>query len=191
MMNLMQRAVLGAVAIAAVLAAAPALAESKTVNAFAPFDGEGKVYLTGAKNGTFVGAIAGDLFVESDKGPLLAGRIVCPGMIEINLENGTEAGSGQCTITATDGAMAFAVWSCRGVHLVGCNGRLMLVGGTGRAEGISGSGPVSVRTTARGLVKLAADKDSVTSLGRGLLVLRGFKFQVPDKDAGASGGPAQ
>ena len=61
-------------------------AEEKTVNAFAAYEGEGKVYLTGEKKGTFVGAIIGELFVESEKGPRHAGRITCPAMLQINLE---------------------------------------------------------------------------------------------------------
>jgi hypothetical protein len=55
----------------------------------------------------------------------------------------------------------------------------MLVGGTGRATGISGSGPFTVRTTARELVKIASEKDSVTTLGGGVMVLRGFKMKMP------------
>lgn len=177
---------MGVMALAAVLAAGlmavpTVAAEEQTVNAFAAFEGEGKVYLTGENKGTFVGAIVGQLFVESEKGPLHAGRIVCPAMMQVNLKNAKQAGTGQCTITADDGARTFAVWSCRGVHLLGCNGKLMLTGGTGRVAGISGSGPLTVRTTARGLVKMSSDKDAVIELGRGVLVLRGFKYKKPSQ----------
>ena len=92
-----------------------------------------------------------------------------------------QAGSGQCTITAEDGAQVFAVWSCRGVHLIGCDGKMMLTGGTGRVAGVSGSGPLTVRTTSRGLMKTSSDKDSVITFGRGILVLRGFNFKNPSK----------
>ena len=186
MMKIIERAQVGVMALGAVLAAsliaAPTVAaEEQTVNAFADYQGEGKVYVTGVKKGTFVGAIVGQLFVESEKGPLHAGRIVCPAMMQIDLENGKQAGSGRCTITAEDGAQVFAVWSCRGVHLVGCDGKLMLTGGTGRAAGVSGSGPLTIRTTSRGLVKKSSDKDAVISLGRGVLVLRGFNYKTPSK----------
>jgi hypothetical protein len=184
MMNIIERPIVCVVALGAVLAAilstTPTVAaEEKTVNAFAAFEGEGKVYVTGENKGTFVGAIVGQLFIESEKGPLHAGRIVCPAMMQLNLKNGKQAGSGQCTITADDGAQVFAVWSCRGVHLVGCDGKMMLTGGTGRVAGVTGSGPLTVRTTSRGLVKTSSDKDSVITFGRGVLVLRGFKFKNP------------
>jgi hypothetical protein len=186
MMKKIERTLAAVVALGVVLAVGligtpTVAAEEKTVNAFAAYEGEGKVYLTGEKKGTFVGAIIGELFVESEKGPRHAGRITCPAMLQINLENGKQSGSGQCTIAADDGARVFGVWSCRGVHLLGCDGTLMLVGGTGRAAGISGSGSVTVRTTARGLVKMASEKDSVTSLGKGVLVLRNFKVKTPSK----------
>ena len=102
-------------------------------------------------------------------------------MMQINLENGKQAGNGQCTITADDGAQAFAVWSCRGVHLLGCDGKLMLIGGTKRVAGIAGSGFVTVRTTSRELTKMASDSDFVSELGTGLFILRDFKYKVPSK----------
>ncbi len=188
MMKLIKWPQVGIMALAAILAAsliaAPtvaAQAQEQTVNAFAAYEGEGKVYLTGENKGTFVGAIVGQLVVETKNGPHHAGRIVCPGMMQLNLKNGKQAGSGQCTITADDGTRAFAVWSCRGVHLVGCDGKMMLTGGTGRAAGISGSGPISVRTFARGVAKSSSDKDSVITFGRGVLMLRGFKLKRPSK----------
>ena len=84
---------LGAV-LAASLIAVPAVAEQEqTINAFATYEGEGKVYLTGEDKGTFVGAIVGELFVESEKGPRHSGRIVCPGMMQLNLKDGKQSGN--------------------------------------------------------------------------------------------------
>ena len=57
----------------------------------------------------------------------------------------------------------------------------MLTGGTGRTAGVSGSGPLTIRTTSRDLVKTSSDKDSVTEFGRGILVLRGFNYKTPSK----------
>jgi len=186
MINMIGRLQAGAMALAAVLAASliatpTVAAEEQTVNAYAAFEGEGKVYLTGENKGTFVGAIVGELFIESEKGPLHAGRIVCPAMMALDLKDGTQAGTGQCTITAEDGAQVFAVWSCRGVHLIGCDGKMMLTGGTGRVAGVSGSGPLTVRTTSRGLVKTSSDKNTVKTFSSGVLLLRGFKYKQPSK----------
>ena len=112
MMKSCKRVMTVTLALGAVLASqivAPAVAaEEQTVNAFAPYKGEGKIYRSGENMGTFVGAIVGELFVESKKGPRPAGRIVCPAMMQLNLENGKQAGTGQCTITAKDGAQGLA-----------------------------------------------------------------------------------
>ena len=182
MMKLIRRPQVGVMALAAILTASliatpTVAAQEQTINAYAAYEGEGKVYMTGENKGTFVGAIVGQLLVETEYGMHHAGRIVCPGMMQLNLKTGEQAGSGRCTITAVDGAQVFAVWSCRGVHLVGCDGKMMLTGGTGRSAGISGSGPITIRTFARGLMKKSSDKDSVTTFGRGVLMLRGFKFK--------------
>lgn len=182
MKNIIERTSMSLLAFAAVFAATlivtPVVAaEEQTVNAFATYEGEGKIYLTGENKGTFVGAIVGQFFVESKNGPLHAGRIVCPAMLQLDLQSGKQSGSGQCTITANDGSKLFGVWSCRGVQMVGCDGKMMLTGGTGRTANASGSGPLMVRTIAPSLLKLSSDAASVKTLGRGLFVLRGFKYK--------------
>jgi len=176
----------GAMALAAILVASlivtpTVAAEEQTVNAHADYTGEGKIYQTGENKGTFVGAIVGELFVDSKNGPLHAGRIVCPAMMALDLENGKQAGTGRCTITDDDGAQIFAVWSCRGEYLIGCDGKMMLTGGTGRNTGVSGSGSLMIRTTSRLLMKASSDKGAVALLGRGILVLRDFKYKKPPK----------
>ena len=72
------------------------------------------------------------------------------------------------------GAQAGAVGSCRGVHGVGSDEKMMLNGGRGRADGICGSGTRKVRTVGRGLAKKCSDKDSVSTFGRGILIQRFF-----------------
>ncbi len=186
MTNMIGRLQAGAMALAAILAASlivtpTVAAEEQTVNAHAAYTGEGKIYQTGENKGTFVGAIVGELYIESKNGPLHAGRIVCPAMMALDLENGKQAGTGRCTITDDDGAQIFAVWSCRGEHLVGCDGKMMLTGGTGRTAGVSGSGSLTVRTTSRLLMKTSSDKGSVELLGRGILILHDFKYKTPSK----------
>ena len=177
---------LGRLALAAIFAPSligttPAAAEEQIINAHAAFVGEGKIYQTGENRGTFVGAMVGQLFVESEKGPLHAGQIVCPAMMALDLVNGEIAATGRCTITAEDGARIFGVWSCRGMHRVGCNGRMMLTGGTERNTGVSGAGSLTIRPTSALLMKTSSDGTAVDQLGGGVLILRDFKFKAPSK----------
>ncbi len=186
MTNMFGQLQAGAMALAAIVAASlivtpTVAAEEQTINAHAAYVSEGKIYQTGENRATFVGALVGQLYIESDKGPLLAGRIVCPGMMALDLKNANQAGTGRCTITAKDGAQVFAVWSCRGMLMIGCKGKMMLTGGTGRTAGVSGSGPLIVRSGSTIMTKASSGDGAVARLGNGLLVLRGFKYKTPSK----------
>src|SRR5262245_13829312 len=103
------------------LAAAPACAE-ESIKAFAAWQGRGQIFETGPNRATFVGSFTGMVFVDSEKGPLDAGLMVCPAILDINLTDGTQEAKGRCTITAKDGARVYAELTCKGVHLLGCNG---------------------------------------------------------------------
>lgn len=158
----------------------PVKAAQQTVDAFATWQGDGKVIETGENHGTFVGAIAGPLFVQSDKGPLPVGQLTCPALVEINLLDGKQNGAGKCTIKADDGAMIFADWSCKGVHLVGCDGEMTLTGGTGRFAGVTGSGAITVRSTFRGLASTSSSDGTVQEFGGGVIVFPGFTYNLKE-----------
>src|SRR5215475_14422908 len=130
----------------ATFAVSPAFgAEDATVKAFAAWQGGGQLLETGAKEVTFVGSLTGTVYAETDKGPLESGSLVCPAMVRINIEDGSQTGSGRCTIAADDGSRIFADISCTGFRLVGCDGQFTLTGGTQRFQGITGGGPVTIR----------------------------------------------
>ncbi|MGF1611103.1 MAG: hypothetical protein ACFCUQ_16985 [Kiloniellales bacterium] len=165
--------------VASILPHHKAAAEEQIIDAFATWEGQGVIYETGEKLGTFVGSIAGPLFIDTDKGPINAGRIVCPVLLDVDLETAKQAGRGKCTVTADDGARAFGDWSCQGVHLIGCDGELTLTGGTGRLAGISGKGEIRVRSTVRAGAAKASTEGSVMEFGSGILVLRHMKLELP------------
>ena len=94
-------------------AASPARAgEDTTVKAFAAWQGSGQLIQTGPKETTFVGSLTGTVYAETEKGPLESGSLACPAMVRISLEDGSQTGSGRCTITAKDGSRIFADVSC-------------------------------------------------------------------------------
>ena len=152
--------------------------EQQTVDAFSVWQGQGNIYKTGAESATFVGAISGLLFVETEEGPADAGRILCPATMDLSLKDGRQSGSGKCTITARDGARAYADWTCRGVHMVGCVGQFTLTGGTERFNGVVGGGPMTVRSSLYSVaVKLS--EDVLTEEAAGIMVWRGFTYELP------------
>jgi hypothetical protein len=117
-----------------------------TVEAFASLSGRGQIYPTGPNEAMFVGDVSGVVYIMTKDGPVDVGLIVCPATVEINSNNGAQTGSAKCTVTAHDGARAFATLGCKGRHLVGCRGNFQLTGGTDRLEGLSGEGPVIFRS---------------------------------------------
>lgn len=153
-------------------------AEEETINAFAAWQGHGYIYPTGPNHATFVGGLSGVVYVETDEGPVDAGIIVCPAVMEIELEDATQTGRGRCTIAASDGARIYAEWSCAGTHLIGCDGEFTLTGGTGRFEGITGGGPMTVRSSLRAISGDAAG-NTVGEAATGIIFWRGLHYTIP------------
>lgn len=169
-----------AMPVALLLAAGSAsAAEEQTINAFSVWNGEGSVYQSGPRSGTFVGSISGTLFVQTEKGPTSGGFMVCPATLEIDLEDATQRGQGKCIITGDDGAKIFADWSCQGVHLIGCDGELKLTGGSGRMTGITGAGLLTVRTTTRVISTGAKAEGSIAEIGSGILLVGDLVYTLP------------
>lgn len=154
-----------------------AAGEEATIEAFAAWQGAGQVYETGPKEAVFVGALAGTVYVETEKGPLESGHMVCPAIVTIDLTDGSQTGSGRCTITSQDGARVYAEIECEGVHLIGCDGEFKLTGGTGRFEGISGGGPVLIRSDFR---KIGASAGGVVEQeAAGIMYWRELTYRIP------------
>jgi hypothetical protein len=159
---------------------APARAQDdQTLKAFASWQAKGQMYETGPKQATFVGVLAGLVFVESEQGPVDAGYMVCPAYLDVNAETGAQVGKGRCTVTAKDGSRAYAEISCKGVHLIGCDGDFTFTGGTGRFEGLVGGGPVKIRSGAQDFAVGAGNTVSETS--GGIMIWPKLTFKLGEK----------
>ncbi len=110
---MLKRLMLVAVAIGMAQATAvyPAAAEEQTIEAFSVWHARGQLFRTGENTGTFVGALRGRFLVDTPEGPIEAGTIVCPGMLEIDLNDSSQSGQGHCVITGEENAQAFADWT--------------------------------------------------------------------------------
>ena len=161
------------------LATGPATAETQqTVKAFAAWQGRGQIYETGPTRATFVGSFSGMVFVDTEKGPLDAGFMVCPAILDVDLTSGKQEAKGRCTITAKDGARAYGEVSCKGVHLVGCDGDFAFTGGTERFAGITGGGPVTIRS---GLHEAALGAGNIVQESAGgIMIWKELTYKLPD-----------
>lgn len=175
-----------AAALAAILAVtgSPSQAaadQEQTIKAFAAWQGRGQMYETGPNRATFVGSFSGMIFVETEKGPLDAGFMVCPAIVDVDLTDATQEGKGRCTISAKDGARAYAEIACKGVHLVGCDGEFTFTGGTDRFAGITGGGPITIRS---GLQEFAAGGgNTVHESAGGIIIWPKLTYKLPDTSA--------
>lgn len=151
--------------------------EEQTIKAFAAWQGRGQMYETGPSRATFVGAFTGMVFVETQKGPLDAGFMTCPAYLDLNVEDGTQEGKGRCTIVGKDGSRVYAEIACKGVHLVGCDGQFTITGGTERFEGITGGGPITIRS---GLQDVAlSGGNTVQETAGGIIIWPALKYKLP------------
>jgi hypothetical protein len=155
---------------------AAAAGEETTITAFVTWQGQGRTFQTGPKEAEFIGAIVGPVYTETDKGPIASGLMECPASLTIGLQDGRQTGTGRCLITAKDGSKIFAEVNCKGVYMVGCDGDIKLTGGSGRFEGISGGGPVIIRSNLRQIVSSA---EGVGQQGTGILYMRSLRYKLP------------
>jgi hypothetical protein len=152
-------------------------AEQGSISAFAAWDGKGRLFDTGVDTATFVGALGGTLYVDTEKGPIASGAMVCPVIVEIDLKDRSQAGSGSCAISSPEGDRVYADIDCKGYFLIGCTGKLTITGGTGRFSGISGDSPVVIRSDF-GRLEAPAD-DPARPQATGILYLQELQYKIP------------
>ena len=167
-----------AIGMAYAAAASAAAGEEQTIDAFSVWQARGHMFKMGENIGMFVGALQGPFFVETPEGPVGAGKIICPGLFKVDLEDGSQTGEGSCLITGEKGAQVFANWTCSGYHLIGCKGKFTLLGGTGRFSGITGGGPIVVRTTIREIA-VQADENPDVETAIGIAFWKGLRYELP------------
>jgi hypothetical protein len=117
------------------------------LKAFSAWNARGQIFETGENRMTFVGSFAGIVYVENGQGPIDAGYMICPTVVDVNTVDGKEQAKGRCTVTAKDGARLYAEFDCHGVRMVGCDGDFTFTGGTERFKGVTGGGPVTIRSS--------------------------------------------
>lgn len=152
--------------------------EEINLEAMATWESKGSLFLVGEKQGLFVGGFSGIMFVGNGEGALNAARIVCPGMMDIDLSSMHTEGSGRCIITGSSGHRVFAKWDCAGIAMVGCVGTFTVTAGTGRFQGVTGGGDFVLRSAIGALQADFASGD-VTTLGLGLALWPKLTLKLP------------
>jgi len=153
--------------------------DRETINAFTVWTATGSITETTTDHAKFEGTLGGHFYVETDQGPVHAGIVSCPVTLDINVTDKSQQGAGKCSITADDGAQIFGQLKCTGYFLIGCSGDFKFTGGTGRFEGIAGSGPVIVRSNTRVLIESV--KGTVDAKAEGIMFWRRLHYTLVRK----------
>lgn len=152
-------------------------ADTKTVSAVIPWQGQGEVFPIGIDKLRFLGSIEGVMYIESAEGAMDEAFVECPIVQNIDLSNQSITSTGNCTIVVSTEDAVFAELACEGVKGF-CLGEFKLTGGTGRFAGISGSGEMTVRSPMHALVADLSD-GTVLSVASGILQIPALTFTLP------------
>ena len=162
----------------ALLALSPAhAARQDTVQAVIPWEAEGQVFQVDTHTMLFLGALEGVMYIESSRGEMPEGFVMCPAMQELDLKTGATEATGRCEITASAQDVLYAELSCKG-EVGDCKGTFKLVDGEGKFVGISGTGKLRVRSPMHALI---ADMSAgaVLRVSSGLLIINDLKYRIP------------
>jgi hypothetical protein len=151
--------------------------EQQSIEAFSAWQARGQIYETGESRSTFVGSFIGAVYIKSGEGPIDSGFMTCPTIVDMNVTDGKETAKGRCTITAKDGSRVYADLSCNGVQFVGCNGDFTITGGTDRFKGITGGGPINIRSDVRDMAMGAGN--IVNAAAAGIILWPKLVYKLP------------
>jgi len=156
-----------------------ARAEEGKVRVLAPWQGEGQLFQIEPGKIMFLGRFDGIMYVENGKSALDGVPFVCPGTQVIDTEQGAMTADGYCMVTPSEEEEVYAKWSCAGQVGV-CKGKLEFTGGTGRFEGMTGGGEMTVRTA---VSDLTADisRGEVVRTAAGLAVWPELVYRFAEK----------
>jgi hypothetical protein len=154
-----------------------AVAETTTISAVIPWQGQGQVFQVGDDRARFLGSLEGIMYVETAEGRMNEAFVRCPIVQDINLTEGTTSATGSCVIIASPENTAYAEISCEGIAGI-CRGEFRFTGGAGRLEGITGKGKMTVRSPVHAM---AADLSGgvLIQVAAGLLQMPELKVTLP------------
>jgi hypothetical protein len=152
-------------------------AASNTISAVIPWQGQGQIFLVGTDKLRFLGSLEGIMYVETAVGDMDEAFVSCPIVQNIDAVDGSTSASGNCVIVVSTEDSAFAEITCEGIAGL-CSGEFKLTGGTGRFDGITGSGKMTVRSPVHAL---AADlsEGTVVHVAAGILQIPVLKYSLP------------
>jgi hypothetical protein len=156
----------------------PAHAAEETVEIVGPWKSSGRIFLIGPDKMKFMGTLEGVMYIQGAEGAFDAAGFKCPATITLDTKKGTTEIKGNFIITGKTGDLVFADLNSAGI-IGASKGTFTITGGTGKFDGISGSGDIFIRTA---LGTMAVGLESGAYLeALGLAMWPGLKITVPAK----------
>jgi hypothetical protein len=154
-----------------------ALGEERTVQAMAPWQGSGEVFVVAPEKLMILASFIGIMYLQGEPGPLDGVVMHCPVVQNLDTKSKRAEANGHCTFTDADNDVAYSTWTCTGVQGA-CEGEFTLAGGTGKFAGIMGGGKLMVRAA---LTETAASLSSggVVRGAAGLAMWPELKYMIP------------
>jgi len=160
-----------------VILSSTTVAETTTISAVVPWQGQGQVFQVGEGKAQFVGSLEGIMYVETAEGDMNEAFVRCPIVQDIDIKDGTTATTGKCIIVVSSEDTAYAEITCEGKAGL-CRGEFRFTGGAGSLEGISGSGRMTARSPVHAL---ASDLSGgvLIQAAAGILQMPELKVRLP------------
>jgi hypothetical protein len=154
-----------------------ALGEERTVQAMAPWQGSGEVFVVAPETLMILASFTGIMYLQGTQGALDAVVMLCPAVQTLDTKSKRAEASGHCTLTGAGDDVVYSAWKCTGVQGA-CEGEFTLTGGTGKFAGITGGGKMTVRAA---LAETAASlsRGGVVRDAAGLAVWPELKYTIP------------
>jgi hypothetical protein len=152
-------------------------AETSVISAIVSWQGQGQVFPVGVSAYQFLGAMEGIMYVETAEGVMNEAFVRCPIVQDIDSADGSTSASGNCEIVVSSEDTVFAELSCEGIAGI-CTGLFSITGGTGRFEGVSGSGRMTVRSPIHALAADLTD-GTVIHAAAGILQMPELTVKLP------------
>lgn len=143
----------------------------------APWEADGKMYRIGPQRIQFIGEFEGIMYFEDGDGALNTALFVCPTLHELNEATEKTLASGNCHIVSAEGNV-FGRFECEGA--IGyCDGKFEITAGTDSLEGITGGGPIKIRTALTSTMRDAVSGSVVTEAA-GLAIWPNLRVNIPE-----------
>ena len=154
-----------------------AFGEERTIQAMAPWQGSGEVFVVAPEKLMILVSFKGIMYLQGEQGALDGVVMHCPAVQTLDTKAKRAEASGHCTLTDAGDDVVYSAWTCTGVQGA-CEGEFTLTGGTGKFAGITGGGKLMVRAA---LTETAASLSSggVVNGAAALAIWPELKYTIP------------